>query len=92
MTVKSRGVWIEVACEHEGCGKKFRYFRKTNVRRKFCEECANIRIAKSKAQFESSKRLMTADAEKSRVEMLLDNIPDYVDYESFFQKVQKGAF
>lgn len=66
------GSMIEVVCAE--CHEPFRYFKKSNVARKYCDGCAEARIQASKDRSLKNKREERREEEIARKK--LEAIPD----------------
>jgi hypothetical protein len=87
------GKWVRVKCAQEKCHTEFRYKKTWTHSRKYCEDCARKRTAKSKQEFEKVKKTgVVRDPEDVESGRLLRQIPDAVNWHSLLTRVSAECF
>ena len=84
---------IILTCEQ--CGKKFPYVKRSNVIKKLCLICAQVRNTASKRSFEKNRRVVFKEdmgPSPKEVKRLLRDIPDReVNMEVFFKNLERAS-
>ena len=85
---------VQIVCGD--CRKEFWYEKRSHVIKVFCEDCSTQRLLASKRKFYRDRRdkpdtKPVRETESQRVKNLLDEIPDFPNYENLFTHWSRKA-